>query len=165
MDTAPSAEFVWEYVIAEDDRNDQLAAARRHGITQAQLLRLEASRFFSAQVYEARRDYVRHKAMAQLAANQDDMFELASLSEKLPDKLSVHGALSRLAEFDKPAQMQGASGGGFVLTINLPGNPPMQMAALNVVDMPEDLPPVPKYLESPDNPDIVTPLLNELEMA
>lgn len=168
--TTQPSDFVWEYVCCEDDRDAQLATALRHGYDEPSFLQMERTRDFMVKVYEARKEYIKQKALAQIAVNQDEMYELASSSERLGDKVSLHNVLLRLADLDKPQQGAVVGGSGFMLTINLPGNAPIQMQPGPVtIEMPtaedDDLPPTPKYLTSADNPDIVTPLLADLELA
>lgn len=166
----PRTDLIWEYVCCEDDRAAQLAVARNYGYDEAQFVQMERTRDFMVKVYEARKEYIKQKALAQIAVNQDDMYELATESERLSDKVSLHNVLLRLADLDKPQQgALGGGGSGFVLTINLPGAGPIQMQSAPVtIDMPaaeDDLPPTPSYLARADNPDILTPLLDDLELA
>jgi hypothetical protein len=109
---------VWDYVRAEDDRDERLRAAAEHGYSPADLVQLERTRAFMAAVYEAQKDYARYKAMAMLLVNQEDLYHAARNTDDLADKLSLHNALSRMTEIDKPAA---GGGSGFVLNINVPG--------------------------------------------
>lgn len=157
----PTPDFIWRYVCCEADRAKQLALVQTYGFDQTEFVQLEGTRDFMAQVYEARKEFVRQKALAQLSVNQDAMFDLAVTSEKLSDKINVHSALVRLADMERP-QGGAAAGPGFVLTINLPGAgeiralgqvqpvQPAQAEAIEDAVLVEDpqprLPPVPKYL-------------------
>jgi len=174
QDPTISPDFVWEYVCCEADRDKQLATAEAHGFAPPTFERLERTRDFMARVYDTRKEFIKQKALAQLAVNQDEMYDLARASDKLNDKATLHNVLLRLADLDRPQQGVLGSGSGFVLTINLPGADTIRMhAAPMTIDMDpapilaidDDLPPTPKYLASVGNPDIVTPLLADLEMA
>jgi hypothetical protein len=137
-------------VLAEGDRDEQLAVARRYGHDPESLARLEARRDWAQQVYEARREFAKHRALDEMLVNLDEMRDLAQDSDKLNDKLSLHGALTRIADIDRPQVAATPGGTGFVLTINLPGANSVQLGAVEPVTIDNELPPTPAYLGAPE---------------